>query len=118
MHVCAQIYIFACRYRLRTHQVCKRAPLVAYEAMECHGGNGWVHSPLPSLQRGKGCIFEYPSSSTPRVSTPVSVGTAPLHTRRGEFTAGSRWHAPSAPPPSAAAEEVHMRLTGDAGIYI
>ena len=22
--------------------VCKRAPLVAYEAMECHGGNGYV----------------------------------------------------------------------------
>eukprot|EP00438_Fugacium_kawagutii_P010351 Skav231981 [mRNA] locus=scaffold719:61956:73461:- [translate_table: standard] len=28
------------------YYVCKRAPLVAYEAMECHGGNGYVEESL------------------------------------------------------------------------
>ena len=32
--------------------ICKRAPLVAYEAMECHGGNGYVEDgPMASLFR-------------------------------------------------------------------
>lgn len=34
------------------YYVCKRAPLVAYEAMECHGGNGYVDdSPMARLFR-------------------------------------------------------------------
>ena len=33
-------------------EVCKRAPLVAYEAMECHGGNGYVEEhPMAKLYR-------------------------------------------------------------------
>ncbi|CAE7402074.1 aidB [Symbiodinium necroappetens] len=47
--------------------VCKRAPLVAYEAMECHGGNGYVEegpiarlfrqSPLNAIWEGSGNII-------------------------------------------------------------
>lgn len=34
------------------YYICKRAPLVAYEAMECHGGNGYVEEgPMPRLFR-------------------------------------------------------------------
>merc|ERR1712007_127693 len=34
------------------YYVCKRAPLVVYEAMECHGGNGYVEEgPMPRLFR-------------------------------------------------------------------
>lgn len=34
------------------YYVCKRSPLVAYEAMECHGGNGYVDdSPIARLFR-------------------------------------------------------------------
>eukprot|EP00913_Durusdinium_trenchii_P002515 g2326.t1 len=34
------------------YYVCKRAPLVAYEAMECHGGNGYVEEhPMARLYR-------------------------------------------------------------------
>ena len=47
--------------------VCKRAPLVAYEAMECHGGNGYVEdgpiarlfrqSPLNAIWEGSGNVI-------------------------------------------------------------
>ena len=47
--------------------VCKRAPLVAYEAMECHGGNGYVdegpiarlfrQSPLNAIWEGSGNVI-------------------------------------------------------------
>ena len=47
--------------------VCKRAPSVAYEAMECHGGNGYVEdgpiarlyrqSPLNSIWEGSGNVI-------------------------------------------------------------
>lgn len=34
------------------YYICKRAPQVAYEAMECHGGNGYVEEgPMPKLFR-------------------------------------------------------------------
>merc|ERR1711972_514477 len=34
------------------YYICKRAPQVAYEAMECHGGNGYVEEgPMPRLFR-------------------------------------------------------------------
>jgi len=47
--------------------VCKRAPVVAYEAMECHGGNGYVEdgpiarlfrqSPLNAIWEGSGNVI-------------------------------------------------------------
>ena len=47
--------------------ICKRAPLVAYEAMECHGGNGYVEdgpiarlfrqSPLNAIWEGSGNVI-------------------------------------------------------------
>ena len=47
--------------------VCKRAPTIAYEAMECHGGNGYVEegpmaalfrqSPLNAIWEGSGNII-------------------------------------------------------------
>lgn len=49
------------------YYVCKRAPLVAYEAMECHGGNGYVEdgpmarlfrqSPLNAIWEGSGNVI-------------------------------------------------------------
>eukprot|EP00927_Polykrikos_kofoidii_P010365 TRINITY_DN14377_c0_g3_i1.p1 TRINITY_DN14377_c0_g3~~TRINITY_DN14377_c0_g3_i1.p1 ORF type:complete len:627 (+),score=100.04 TRINITY_DN14377_c0_g3_i1:53-1933(+) len=49
------------------YYICKRAPLVAYEAMECHGGNGYVEespvarlfrqSPLNSIWEGSGNVI-------------------------------------------------------------
>lgn len=45
--ICIYTHIF-----LQYLQVCKRAPLVAYEAMECHGGNGYVdEAPIARLFR-------------------------------------------------------------------
>ena len=39
-------------HQMMNWQVCKRAPLVAYEAMECHGGNGYVdEAPIARLFR-------------------------------------------------------------------
>merc|ERR1719237_683397 len=47
--------------------VCKRAPIVAFEAMECHGGNGYVEegpmarlfrqSPLNAIWEGSGNVI-------------------------------------------------------------
>eukprot|EP00419_Tripos_fusus_P044685 CAMPEP_0172832934 /NCGR_PEP_ID=MMETSP1075-20121228/23997_1 /TAXON_ID=2916 /ORGANISM="Ceratium fusus, Strain PA161109" /LENGTH=630 /DNA_ID=CAMNT_0013675605 /DNA_START=44 /DNA_END=1934 /DNA_ORIENTATION=+ len=49
------------------YYVCKRAPIVAYEAMECHGGNGYVEegpmarlfrqSPLNAIWEGSGNVI-------------------------------------------------------------
>merc|ERR1719237_217194 len=49
------------------YYVCKRAPIVTYEAMECHGGNGYVEegpmarlfrqSPLNAIWEGSGNVI-------------------------------------------------------------
>jgi len=49
------------------YYICKRAPLIAYEAMECHGGNGYVsegpmarlfvQSPLNAVWEGSGNVI-------------------------------------------------------------
>lgn len=37
---------------LAKYHICKRAPQVAYEAMECHGGNGYIEEGImPTLYR-------------------------------------------------------------------
>ena len=49
---CARAAIAACISAHVAAQVCKRAPGVAYEAMECFGGNGFVEEgPMARLYR-------------------------------------------------------------------
>lgn len=74
--------------------ICKRAPAVAYEAMECHGGNGLWMTPV--------CNFPLPFSPSVRLIT-VPLPPSPqdtLRTRSCHASTGSRRSTPSGRAPA------------------
>ena len=60
-------------------EVCRRAVPVAYEAMECHGGNGYAEGPMARLFRQSPLNAIWEGTGVP---VPVPVPTAASRVRR------------------------------------